>query len=59
MSVGDEDENGDQHEMRHYDRRAHSKYGASGNMEGEGEANNSTGSTGYEVMTETPSRDVW
>lgn len=59
MSVGDKDENGDQHEMRHYERRAHSKYSASGNMEGEGEASNSTRNTGYEVMTETPSRDVW
>lgn len=58
MIVRDEDENGDQHEMRHYERRAHSKYGASENMEGEGEASKSTRNTGCEVMTETSSRNV-
>lgn len=59
MSVGDEDENGDQHEMRHSERRAHSKCGTSGNMEGEGEASNSTRHAECDVMTETPSRNVW
>lgn len=59
MSVGDEDRKGDQLEMRHFERRADSKYGASGNMAGKSEGRNAfCRNTGYEVMAEPPSRDV-
>ena len=51
---------GEEAKRRRYERRADSKYGASGNIEGEGEGKASfLRNTGYEVMMEPRGSDIW